>query len=214
MSISTYYVLLQNYREKIVPNSVPPVLADLAIKDGYYRDLSARDSLVSEYIYPQAGAPPLIILTDTNKFGEEIILSQPLAGGAPVISSGFIGKQSYADDVTHTDLRPKNYTKSGWKFCDANGNVLAWPLWDDVLMFSTVPYSGIMPVQAITPVTPGDTATFAATTTLYATGAGNIKVTLANGSTLTFAALANTAYPIAAVQVFSTGTTATGILSW
>lgn len=52
---------------------------------------------------------------------------------------------------------------------------------------------------------------------LYIGGAGDIKVDLLNGSTVTLSsALAGTIYPLRVTKVYSTGTTATNIvgLTW
>lgn len=48
---------------------------------------------------------------------------------------------------------------------------------------------------------------------LYVSGAGDVKVVTIGGSTVVFAAVpAGTILPVACVRVFSTGTTATGLV--
>ena len=48
---------------------------------------------------------------------------------------------------------------------------------------------------------------------LYVSGAGDVKVVTMGGSTVTFSAVpAGTVLPVAVVRVFSTGTTATGLV--
>ncbi len=49
---------------------------------------------------------------------------------------------------------------------------------------------------------------------LLATGAGNIAVTMVDGTTLTIPFAANQALPLAVKKVSSSGTTATGILGF
>lgn len=48
---------------------------------------------------------------------------------------------------------------------------------------------------------------------LYVSGAGDVKVVTVGGSTITFSAVpAGTVLPVAVIRVFSTGTTATGLV--
>jgi hypothetical protein len=70
------------------------------------------------------------------------------------------------------------------------------------------------PATKIAAVTPHDTNTLTMPcVALYITGAGNIKITAVEGGTETFAVTAGQILPIAASVVFSTGTTATGIIA-
>ena len=65
-------------------------------------------------------------------------------------------------------------------------------------------------------VTPSDSTdlTGGATKGLYIGGAGNIKVDMADGTTITFTALsAGIIHPVSAKRVYATGTTATLILA-
>ena len=63
-------------------------------------------------------------------------------------------------------------------------------------------------------VTPADDGSLRPTRGLYVGGAGDIKVDMALGSTVTFAgALAGTILPIQVVRVYSTDTTATNIVA-
>lgn len=65
------------------------------------------------------------------------------------------------------------------------------------------------------PVTPSDTVDLPnATTGLYVGGAGNVKVDMFNGETVTFNALAvGHVHRLAVRRVYSTGTTATNIVA-
>lgn len=61
-------------------------------------------------------------------------------------------------------------------------------------------------------VTPSDTADLPQVTKyLYAETAGDIRVTLKSGATLTLTTEANTGQPFRVKRVWATGTTATGI---
>lgn len=63
-------------------------------------------------------------------------------------------------------------------------------------------------------VTPADGGSLRPTRALYVGGAGNIKVDMALGSTVTFSgALAGTILPVQVTRVYSTGTTATNIVA-
>ena len=63
-------------------------------------------------------------------------------------------------------------------------------------------------------VTPSDTLSLGATSTIYIGGAGNIKVVTTGGDTVTFnGVLAGIFLPVAVTQVFSTGTTATNMVA-
>jgi hypothetical protein len=64
-------------------------------------------------------------------------------------------------------------------------------------------------------VTPSDTATFSRAKALYIGTAGTLKVTMAGagGAVVTFANAAVGLLPIEVVQVFATGTSATGIVA-
>ena len=63
-------------------------------------------------------------------------------------------------------------------------------------------------------VTPSNATTFSlATRWLWISGAGNVAVTMADGSTATFLAVpAASKLPLSVTQVRATGTTATGIV--
>lgn len=63
-------------------------------------------------------------------------------------------------------------------------------------------------------VTTSDSATFAPTYGLYVGGAGNVKVDMYDGGTVTFNSVtAGTILPIKATRVYATGTTATNIVA-
>lgn len=71
------------------------------------------------------------------------------------------------------------------------------------------------PYQNIQQVTPSDTARLPnASRAIYFATAGNVNVLTMGGQRVdVLNVLAGTIYPICAVQVFATGTTATGILA-
>ena len=207
----TYYVLLQDGKEKPVINSQPPVLTSLDIEDEYYRDLGGGRGAVAQVL---TNSPQTVVVEDLDVINQEVIVATPVTGGAVVSTTGASALTTRPDDELHVKPRQLDYKKSGWKFMDAANNLLAWPMFDDVVMFSTAPVLGTAP-QPITQVTPDDTATFAASTSIYCSGGGTIAVLLADGVTaLTFTATAHTIYTLACVQVKATGTTATGILRW
>ena len=63
-------------------------------------------------------------------------------------------------------------------------------------------------------VTPADDGALRPTRALYIGGAGDVKVDMALGSTITFAgSLAGTILPIQVTRVYSTDTTATNIVA-
>lgn len=63
-------------------------------------------------------------------------------------------------------------------------------------------------------VTPSDSTTFNQTRGLYVGVAGNVAVTMADGTTITFNALtAGVVHPLSVKQVKATGTTATNIVA-
>ena len=64
-------------------------------------------------------------------------------------------------------------------------------------------------------VTPSNTEDLATTTNgIYVGGAGNLKVDMSNGTTITFTALAvGVIHPLAVKRVYATGTTATVIVA-
>lgn len=71
------------------------------------------------------------------------------------------------------------------------------------------------PAQYAADVTPSDSADLAMTTRgLYVGVAGNVKITLAGGSTVTLTDLASgVVHPLRVSRVWSTDTTATGIVA-
>jgi hypothetical protein len=63
-------------------------------------------------------------------------------------------------------------------------------------------------------VTPSDSAQIAPTRGVFVGGAGDLRVDMANGDTVTFAGLAaGSVVPIQVTKVYSTSTTATSILA-
>jgi hypothetical protein len=63
-------------------------------------------------------------------------------------------------------------------------------------------------------VTPHDTNNIRTTRAIYVGVSGDVKVDMVDGSTVTFTGLtANAFHPISARRVYSTGTTATGIIA-
>ena len=84
----------------------------------------------------------------------------------------------------------------------------------------TIKHSGLSCLNLMAPsptaaaVTKHDTNTIPLTRSVYVGGAGSLKVTMADGADVTFAAVpAGTTIPIRVVRVFSTGTTATSIVA-
>lgn len=70
------------------------------------------------------------------------------------------------------------------------------------------------PASHAAAITPHNTNNLAnATRGIYVGGAGNLKVDMIGGEAVTFTALAvGVIHPIAAIKVYSTGTTCTGIV--
>lgn len=72
----------------------------------------------------------------------------------------------------------------------------------------------IAPAAAAAAVTPHDTNNIAPTRGLYVGVAGDVKVVMLDGTTVTFTALAaGIVHPLTVVRVFSTNTTATNIVA-
>lgn len=72
----------------------------------------------------------------------------------------------------------------------------------------------IAPAGTAASITAHDTNLFAPTRGLYVGVSGNVKVTMLDGTEITFGNLAaGVIHPLQVVQVFSTGTTATGIIA-
>jgi hypothetical protein len=68
--------------------------------------------------------------------------------------------------------------------------------------------------QSAVVVSPSDTNTLAPTRGLYIGGAGNIAVTMSDGTTVTFTGVtAGVIFPVSVTQVKATGTTATNIVA-
>jgi hypothetical protein len=62
-------------------------------------------------------------------------------------------------------------------------------------------------------ITPSDSANLAQNTTgIYAGGAGEVKVDMINGDTVTFTVPAGVVLPIQIRKVYATGTTASGVV--
>lgn len=62
-------------------------------------------------------------------------------------------------------------------------------------------------------ITPNDSTNLTQQTTgIYAGGAGNIKVDMINGDTVTFVVPAGVVLPVQVRKVYSTGTTASGVV--
>jgi hypothetical protein len=70
------------------------------------------------------------------------------------------------------------------------------------------------PAQSAAAITPNDSTALTQTTRgVYVGAAGNLKVDMADSSTVTFTGLAaGMVHPIAVKKVYATGTTATGII--
>lgn len=63
-------------------------------------------------------------------------------------------------------------------------------------------------------VTPSDSVNLAQPSVIYVGGSGNVKVTTAQGTAVTFNAVsAGTVIPVQVLRVWSTGTTATSMLA-
>jgi hypothetical protein len=70
------------------------------------------------------------------------------------------------------------------------------------------------PAYSAASVTTSDTAPIDPTRALYVGGAGDVKVDMQGGGTVTFAAVpAGSILPIRAVRIYATGTTATTIIA-
>lgn len=70
------------------------------------------------------------------------------------------------------------------------------------------------PAERAAVVTPHDTNTIENTRSVFVGGAGNIKVTMHDGTDVTFVGVgAGTFMPIQVIRVFATGSTATSILA-
>lgn len=67
--------------------------------------------------------------------------------------------------------------------------------------------------QAASAITPNNTSDIRVTRGLYVGVAGDVKVDMADSSTVTFTGLASgMVHPLAVKRVYATGTTATGII--
>lgn len=75
--------------------------------------------------------------------------------------------------------------------------------------------SQLKPAKGAAAITPSDTTDLTTVTRgLYVGVSGNVKVDMADGTTVTFTGLASgIIHPISAVRVYATGTTATNILA-
>ena len=72
----------------------------------------------------------------------------------------------------------------------------------------------IIPAEKATAITANDSTTFAPTRGVYVGGSGDLKVTMANGSDVTFTSLsAGVIHPISCIRMYSTGTTATNLVA-
>ena len=72
----------------------------------------------------------------------------------------------------------------------------------------------LAPSDSAAAVTPHDTGTIPLTRSLYIGGTGALKVTMADGTDVVFAAVpAGTTIPIRVIRVFNTGTAATSIVA-
>lgn len=72
-------------------------------------------------------------------------------------------------------------------------------------------YAREEPYRTATAVTASDSTTFDPTDAIWVNGAGDVAVTMANGSAATFTLAASSGLNISVTQVLATGTTATGI---
>lgn len=69
------------------------------------------------------------------------------------------------------------------------------------------------PGQSAVAITPSDAAGIALTRGVYIGGAGNLRVDMADGTTVTFSGLAaGIVHPLAVKKVYATSTTATGVI--
>lgn len=72
----------------------------------------------------------------------------------------------------------------------------------------------IIPAERASSVTPNDSTNFEPTRGIYAGASGDLHVLMANGDEATFVGLAaGVVHPLSVVRVYSTSTTATGILA-
>lgn len=72
----------------------------------------------------------------------------------------------------------------------------------------------ITPAAAGAAITPHDSNNIAPTKGIYVGTAGNLKVDMLDGTTLTFTAIAaGMVHPLVVVRVYSTGTTASNIIA-
>jgi len=75
------------------------------------------------------------------------------------------------------------------------------------------PQFATMPAQGVVSITPSDSTVLSGIRGLYVGGAGNVAVTMADGSTGTYTAVAaGTTLATAPTKVMATNTTATNIL--
>jgi hypothetical protein len=73
--------------------------------------------------------------------------------------------------------------------------------------------SRIFPASSAFPVTPSDSGRFEASRGIYVGATGNLRVMMRGGQTVTFnGVVAGVVHPLEVVMVYSTGTTATGII--
>jgi hypothetical protein len=70
-----------------------------------------------------------------------------------------------------------------------------------------------LPLQSAAAVTPNDSTTIDVTRALNVAVAGNVKVTMSDGTDITWYLVAGVLHPLSVNRVWSTGTTATGIVA-
>lgn len=117
------------------------------------------------------------------------------------------------DDVLGVPPREQMDPYDCWVFTNKAGDVVGSPKCSDVKDF--VPSSLAPFAQSVSAVTPDDSNLLPQVTNyLYSVGAGAIHVKYVDGHEDTINVPANSVRALQIVQVFSTGTTATGILVW
>ena len=72
----------------------------------------------------------------------------------------------------------------------------------------------LIPAESATAVTPSDSTVISPTRALYVGATGDVKVDMADGTTVTYANLAaGIIHPLSVTRVYSTDTTATSIIA-
>lgn len=177
-----------------------PVKARIVFSNGTYRNLP--------------GSGLITIGTGNDILVETTVLPGNTATDvATPIVMAHSAMLSAPDDVLNIPPRELMEPFDCWVFTNAAGDVVATARCNDVKVCT--PSSLFPTAQQVSVVTPDDTNLLPQVTNyLYCVGAGTVHVQYPDGHADTITVPANSVRAIQINQVFSTGTTASGILVW